>query len=176
MWFSTNNFDSPLLIARSALAIAQIRCEHYFARGSSMMDEFVLEIIAKWEMAGGMKGRRVIGKGRGGRQVRGCSIFIGERRRNDFKCLQKLPRHQRFLIIYIISIALIAAALIICRFMFSSGWPWRRWWRSVTSPVSDTQSDRMWRLLLNYLLRSKYRQDASFVYWNVTRGTVLNVK
>lgn len=53
--------------------------------------------------------------------MHGCSIFIGERRRNDFKCLQKLPRHQRFLIICIISIALIAAALIICRFMFSSG-------------------------------------------------------
>lgn len=87
-----------------------------------MMDEFVLEIIAKREMgmAGGMKGRRVIGKGGGGWQVRGCSIFIGERRRNDFKCLQKLPRHRRFLIICIISIALIAAALIICRFMFSS--------------------------------------------------------
>ena len=127
------------------------------------MDEFVLEIIAKRETGGwpeGMKGRRVIGKGRGGRQVRGCSIFIGERRRNDFKCLQKLLQHRRFLKICIISIALIAAALIICRFMFSSGRRRRSWWRQrrrrVTSLVL-TQSDGMWKLLLNYLLRSKYR-------------------
>lgn len=111
----------------------------------------------------------------GGRQVRGCSIFIGERRRNDFKCLQKLPRHRRFLIICIISIALIAAALIICRFMFSSGqqrWRrrcrWRRRRRRVISPAS-TRSDTTQKSLLNYLLPPKNRRDVSYVYWNFAR-------
>lgn len=45
-----------------------------------MMDEFVLEIIAKREMgmAGGMKGRRVIGKG--GRWPAGAWLFNIHRR------------------------------------------------------------------------------------------------
>ena len=139
---------SLLFVTRNPLPPNSLRALLFHAGESSMMDEFVLEIIRGTKSEDGRGERWGNGKGGGDRQVRGCSIFIDERRRNDFKCLQKLPRHRRFLIICIISIALIAAALIICRFMFSSGRPWwqrrrggcaRRW--RVTSPV-PTQSER----------------------------------
>lgn len=182
MWFSTNNFDSPLTLSLLPVWLPILSCSllvtllatvQFVAsmilhevvddgrvRARNHCDERKREIEQErekeyvrgkrdgWEVEGVQGGRaRVIGKG-GGRQVRGCSIFIGERRRNDFKCLQKLPRHRRFLIICIISIALIAAALIICRFMFSSEHRRRRRRRRrllqqrVTSPAS---THSLWR-------------------------------
>jgi hypothetical protein len=125
--------------------------------------------------------------------VRGCSIFIDERRRNDFKCVQKLPQRRRFLHdnlhyfdrfdrrcfnrmqIYVFirtgvggwgggSSALAAASLL----------P-----PASSPPPLLTPSPRTWKLLLNYLLCSRYRdvRDASSAHQSLRKkNTALTMR
>jgi len=84
-----------------------------------------------------------------------------------------------FSIICIISIALIAAALIVCRFMFSSPEPRASGGVASSFPRLDAVRGATWKLLLNYLLCSRYedvRDDASARQSPREKNTALTMK